>query len=76
VSVTGIPRGAVPRWPWSSSTRGLPGADAARLVAAGLPARLLLSAPTVTSHLTHICTKLGISDRAELAAQAARRTTG
>ena len=35
---------------------------------------LLMGRTTVKTHLGHIFTKLGITNRAELAAQAARRT--
>ena len=46
----------------------------ARLVAAGMSNRqvagkLFISVKTVQFHLTHIYTKLGVSSRAELAAQ-------
>ena len=48
------------------------------LVAEGLgngdiATQLLMSVPTVKSHLTHVFTKLGIANRTELAAQATRR---
>jgi DNA-binding CsgD family transcriptional regulator len=36
-------------------------------------ARLFMSRRTVTTHLTHVFAKLGVSTRAELAAAAARR---
>jgi DNA-binding CsgD family transcriptional regulator len=49
-----------------------------RLIAKGLTnadiaARLVMSRRTVTTHLTHVFTKLGVATRAELAAAAARR---
>ena len=37
--------------------------------------RLLMGRATVKTHLEHIFTKLGIRTRAELAAEAARRTS-
>ena len=39
-----------------------------------IAAALLMGRTTVKTHLGHIFTKLGITNRAELAAQAARRT--
>ena len=38
-----------------------------------IAARLFMSRRTVTTHLTHVFTKLGVATRAELAAAAARR---
>jgi DNA-binding CsgD family transcriptional regulator len=35
--------------------------------------RLFVSRKTVTSHLSHVFAKLGVSSRAELSAEAARR---
>jgi len=35
--------------------------------------KLWMSPASVRTHLTHVCTRLGVSIRAELAAQAAQR---
>jgi len=43
------------------------------LTNADIAARLVMSRRTVTTHLTHVFTKLGVATRAELAAAAARR---
>jgi DNA-binding CsgD family transcriptional regulator len=40
---------------------------------ADIAARLLMSVPTVKSHLTHVFTKLNLTNRAELAAAATQR---
>jgi DNA-binding CsgD family transcriptional regulator len=50
-----------------------------RLVATGLrnaevADRMFISPRTVQTHLSHVFTKLGISSRAELAAEATRRS--
>jgi DNA-binding CsgD family transcriptional regulator len=42
---------------------------------ADIAARLLMSVPTVKSHLTHVFTKLGLTNRTELAAAAERRAS-
>ncbi|MDP9333762.1 MAG: LuxR C-terminal-related transcriptional regulator [Actinomycetota bacterium] len=47
------------------AAQGLPNADIAK--------QLFVSVPTIKTHLAHIFTKLGVSTRAQLAAQAARR---
>jgi pimeloyl-ACP methyl ester carboxylesterase/DNA-binding CsgD family transcriptional regulator len=54
--------------------------DVVRLIAAGLTnrqiaGRLFVSPRTVQSHVAHIFTKLGVSRRSEIAAQASRRLT-
>jgi DNA-binding CsgD family transcriptional regulator len=41
---------------------------------AEIASRLFISVPTVKTHLSHVFTKLSVSTRAELAAQAARRS--
>jgi len=52
--------------------------EVAELIADGLPnaaiaRRLYLSRPTVASHVAHILTKLGFSNRAQIAAWSAQR---
>ena len=65
-----------PTFGWSSLTPTE--SDVVRLVAEGLrnkqiAEKLLMSEATVKTHLTHVFAKLGVSNRAELAAQASRR---
>ena len=48
---------------------------AGRTLPADIATRLLMSVPTVKSHLTHVFAKLGLSNRTELAAAATSRRT-
>jgi DNA-binding NarL/FixJ family response regulator len=52
----------------------LPGSWSSGLQNQAIAQRLFIAPGTVKVHLTHIFTKLGITTRAELAAQAATRT--
>jgi DNA-binding CsgD family transcriptional regulator len=78
VAYAGRGRGARkrPSFGWSSLTPTE--ADVVRLVADGLrnkdiAEKLFMSPATVKTHLTHVYAKLGLTNRTELAAQAAQR---
>jgi DNA-binding CsgD family transcriptional regulator len=61
---------------WDSLTpteRNVVGLVADGLSNADIAARLLMSVPTVKSHLTHVFTKLSLTNRTELAAAATQR---